>query len=74
MESCLGDFGHAVGVPYREIDWVEIPAEQSAGVAEGLAAVGRFPVRHVASGLRIVGYSWPSPDAELGAAADRGGM
>ena len=58
MESCLGDFGHAVGVPYREIDWVEIPAEQSAGVAEGLAAVGRFPVQQVATGLRIVGYSW----------------
>jgi hypothetical protein len=66
MESCLGDFGVAVGVPYREIDWVEVPAEQSAGVAEGLAAVGRFPVRQVASGLRIVGYSWPSPDAEPG--------
>ena len=58
MESCLGDFGHAVGVPYREIDWVEVPAERAAGVAERLAAVGQFPLRQVASGLRIIGYSW----------------
>jgi hypothetical protein len=41
MESCVGDFGVAVGVPYREIDWVEVPAEQAAGVAEGLAVAGR---------------------------------
>jgi len=58
MESCLGDFGIAPAVPYREIDWVEVPAEQAAGVAEGLAAVGQFPVQQVASGLRIVGYTW----------------
>ncbi|MBA4192090.1 MAG: hypothetical protein C0467_29275 [Planctomycetaceae bacterium] len=70
MDSCLGDFGHAVGVPYREIDWVEIPAERAAGVAEGLAAVGEFPVRQVASGLRIVGYSWQPPHAEPSAAPD----
>ena len=58
MESCIGDFGVAVGVAYREIDWVEVPAEQATGVAEELAAVGHFPVRQAAFGLRIVGYSW----------------
>ena len=60
----MGDFGMAVGVPYQEIDWVEVPAERAEGVAEGLAAVGQFPVRQVASGLRIVGYSWSPLDAE----------
>ena len=45
LESCLGDFGVAPAVPYREIDRVEVPAERAAGVAEGLAAVGQFPVR-----------------------------
>jgi hypothetical protein len=58
LESCLGDFGVAPAVPYREIDWVEIPAERAAGVAEGLEAIGQFPVQQVASGVRIVGYSW----------------
>jgi hypothetical protein len=72
MESCLGDFGVAVGVPYREIDLVEVPAEQSAGVAEGLAAVGRFPIRQVASGLRVVGYGWDRPDAERYSVRSRG--
>ncbi|MGL6077051.1 MAG: hypothetical protein ACRC8S_23080 [Fimbriiglobus sp.] len=58
LESCLGDFGMAVGVPYREIDWVEIPTEQAAGVVEALAAIGHFPVHQVTTGLRIIGYSW----------------
>jgi hypothetical protein len=58
LETCLGDFGVAPAVPYREIDWVEIPAERAAGVAEGLEAIGQFPVQQVASGVRIVGYSW----------------
>jgi hypothetical protein len=58
LESCLGDFGIAPAVPYREIDWVEIPAERAAGVLEGLAAIGQFPVQQVASGMRVIGYSW----------------
>lgn len=70
MESCVGDFGMAVGVPYREIDWVEVPTERAAGVVEALAAVGQFSVQQLASGVRIVGYSWSHPDAEPGAAPD----
>ena len=58
LDSCLGDFGLTPAIPYREIDWVEVPAEQVAGVAEGLAAVGLFPFRQLDSGLRVVGYSW----------------
>ena len=58
MESCLGDFGIAPAVPYREIDWVEVPAERAAGVAEGLAQLGQFPMVVLPSGIRITGYSW----------------
>ncbi len=58
MDTCLGDFGLTPAVPYREIDWVEVPAAQAAGVAEELAVVGQFPLRPHASGLRVVGYTW----------------
>jgi hypothetical protein len=58
MDTCLGDFGLTPAVPYREIDWVEVPAERAAGVAEELAAVGQFPVQQRDTGLRVVGYSW----------------
>jgi hypothetical protein len=43
--------------PFREIEWVEVPAEQAAGVAQALAAVGQFPLRQVESGIRVIGYS-----------------
>lgn len=53
-------FGHvypAEGLPYRELDWVEIPAEHSTRVIEALAPAN-FPLQQHESGVRIVGYSW----------------
>jgi hypothetical protein len=44
--------------PFREIEWVEVPAERAAGLVEAVAAVGQFPVQQLDSGVRIVGYSW----------------
>jgi hypothetical protein len=58
MESCIGDFGVAPGVPYREIDWVEVRTDQAAGAREALAGVGEFRTERHDSGLRILGYSW----------------
>ncbi|AWM38910.1 hypothetical protein GobsT_28610 [Gemmata obscuriglobus] len=66
LRSCLGDFGLTAGSPYREIDWVEVPNERAAGVAEGLATVGRFPVERLTTGLRIVGYTWPRAETASG--------
>ena len=43
--------------PFREIEWVEVPAERAAGVLEALAAVGQFHIRQLDSGVRIVGYT-----------------
>ncbi len=60
----LGDVGPYPYAPFREIEWVEVPAERAAGLVEALAVVGRFPVRQLASGVRVVGYSWPQPDAD----------
>jgi hypothetical protein len=37
---------------------IEVPAERAAGLIEALAAVGQFPVQQLASGVRVVGYSW----------------
>lgn len=58
LETCFGDFGLTPAIPYREIDWVEVPTDQAAGVAEELAAIGQFPIHQFDSGLRVVGYSW----------------
>lgn len=44
--------------PFREIEWVEVPAERATGLVEALAAVGQFPIQQLASGVRVVGYSW----------------
>lgn len=58
LERSLGDVLPDPYVPYREIDWVEVPADRAAGVAAALAAVGEYPVREHEGGIRIVGYSW----------------
>jgi hypothetical protein len=58
LERTLGDVLPYPYGPYREIDWVEMPAERAAGVVEALAAVGQFPLRQLASGVRVVGYTW----------------
>jgi hypothetical protein len=66
-------FGDIMPYPYgsfREIDWVEVPAEHAAAAVEALATVGHFPIRYLASGVRVVGYSWPPSDAETLAAHD----
>lgn len=54
----LGDVLPYPHGPYREIEWVEVPTAQAAGVVEALAAVGQFPVRQLDSGVRVVGYTW----------------
>jgi hypothetical protein len=59
MESCLGDFGIAPAVPYREIDWIEVPTAQADRAREALDRVGEFRTEQHDSGLRILGYSWP---------------
>ncbi len=58
LERTLGDVLPYPYGPYREIEWVEVPAERAAGVVEGLAAVGQFPVQQLDSGVRVVGYTW----------------
>ena len=44
--------------PFREIEWVEIPAERGAGVVEALSAVGQFLIHQGELGVRVVGYTW----------------
>ena len=58
LERSLGDVLPDSYVPYREIEWVEVPADRSAGVVDALAAAGRFPVREHPDGVRVVGYTW----------------
>jgi hypothetical protein len=57
LERSLGDVLPDPYVPYREIEWIEIPPERTAGAAEALAAVGQFPIQVSATGLRVIGYS-----------------
>jgi hypothetical protein len=54
----LGDVMPYPYVPFREIEWVEVPAESASGLVDALAAVGQFPVRQLDSGVRVVGYTW----------------
>jgi hypothetical protein len=58
LERTLGDVLPYPYGPFREIEWVELPSEHAAGVVEGLAAVGHFPVHQTDSGVRVVGYTW----------------
>jgi hypothetical protein len=67
----LGDVMPYPYCPFREIEWVEVPSEHAVGLVEALAAVGQFPVQLLASGVRVVGYSWQSPEAEQDSAQDQ---
>jgi hypothetical protein len=58
LERTLGDVLPYPYGPFREIEWVEVPAGRAAGVVEALAAVGQFPVRQLDSGVRVIGYTW----------------
>lgn len=58
LEKMLGDVLPYPYGPYREIEWIEVPAERAAGVIEALAAIGQFPIQRLETGLRIVGYTW----------------
>jgi len=58
LETTLGDVLPYPYGPYREIDWIEIPAERCSVALGLLAAVGQFPIRQVHSGLRVIGYTW----------------
>jgi hypothetical protein len=70
-EAGLGDVMPYPYCPFREIEWVEIPSEHADGLVEALVAVGQFPIQLLASGVRVVGYSWQSPEAEQDSAQDR---
>jgi hypothetical protein len=58
LEQMLGDVLPSPCGPYREIEWIEVPAERAPGVIEALAAVGQFPIQQLDSGVRVVGYTW----------------
>jgi len=58
LERMLGDVLPYPYGPFREIEWVEVPAERAAGVVAALAAVGQFPVQQLDSGVRVIGYTW----------------
>jgi hypothetical protein len=58
LDDRFGDSGPYPYGPYREIEWVEIPAENSRGIADALARVGRFRTEACETGLRVLGYSW----------------
>ena len=50
--------------PYREIDWIEIPASESSkhndldALTSELEALGQLPLSRTEAGLRISGYVW----------------
>jgi len=58
LERTLGDVLPYPYGPFREIEWVEVPAERAAGVVEALATLGQFPIQRLDSGVRVVGYTW----------------
>ena len=58
LERTLGDVLPYPYGPYREIEWVEMPAECAIGVIAALAAVGQFPVQQSRSGVPVAGYTW----------------
>src|SRR4051812_1391243 len=58
LERSLGDVLPDPYVPYREIEWIEVPADRAAGVVDALAAIGQFPVREHPDGVRVVAYTW----------------
>ena len=57
LDETLGDVLPDPYVPYREIEWIEVPAGRTAGVAEALAAAGQFPIHVSETGIRVIGYS-----------------
>jgi hypothetical protein len=58
LERTLGDALPYPYGPFREIEWIEVPAEQAVVVVEALATVGEFPIQQLDSGVRVVGYTW----------------
>ena len=63
----FGDVLPAPYGPFREIEWVEVPADQEALYERLRTAAKQFPWQESASGLRLVAYEWqaaplgPSP-------------
>ena len=58
LERTLGDVPPYPYGPYREIEWVAIPADRTEEVTEALDSLGRFPVERTDMGVRVVGYTW----------------
>jgi hypothetical protein len=58
LERTIGDVLPYPYGPFREIEWIEVPAERAAEVVAALAAVGQFPVQQLDSGVRVIGYTW----------------
>ncbi len=58
LDDSLGDVLPYPYGPYREIEWIEIPAEQARDVENRLGRIGRFPLQQVEGRLRVAGYVW----------------
>src|ERR1044072_5318113 len=56
LEGMLGDVLPYPYGPFREIEWIEIPAEFATGLSAALEAIGKFPVQQLDSGVRVVAY------------------
>lgn len=44
---------------YREIEWIEYPYKESKGIEsleESIRQLGKFPIYHSSTGLRIIAY------------------
>lgn len=58
LERALGDVLPYPYAPYREIEWVEVPAARAGAVAGPLTAIDGLPILQLNSGLRVLGNTW----------------
>jgi hypothetical protein len=54
----LGDVLPAPYTPFREIEWVEVPAERDSLIGHLRASTKQFPWQESVGGLRLVAYEW----------------
>ena len=62
-QSDLRDTGLADVMPspyaeFRELEWVEVPAEKRLGLEPWLSGEKQFPWQESDTGLRVVAYTW----------------
>ncbi len=58
LERTLGDVLPYPYAPYREIEWIEIPAVQAMEAIQALAVLNQFPIQQSDSGVRVLGCTW----------------